>query len=67
MYVPKRVRVNTILDWKGHGELLPMTVMTIRYYDFTRAVPPVPAMNVKSYGLTRAVLIPIYDLTVVLG
>ena len=37
-YVPKRVRGNTICDWKGRGAVPPVPVITKRSYDHTREV-----------------------------
>ena len=45
-YVPERVRENDICDWKGSGAVLPMPVTTILSYDSTRALPPIPVMNI---------------------
>ena len=67
MYVPKRLRHNTIRDWKGHGAVPSATVMTIQSYDCTRAVPQMTVMNIISYNGTREVLRQTYDLAIKLG
>ena len=53
-------------DWKDHGGVLPVPMMTIQSYDSTRSVLPLPVMTIQSYGRTRVVLRPIYNITIVL-
>ena len=65
--VPERLQGSIIRDWKGHGVVPPVPMMTIQYYYSTRAVPPMTVMTIQSYDITRAVLRPIYYLTIVIG
>ena len=44
------------------GAVLPMILMVV-----LGAVPPVPVMTMQSYDCTMSVLIPIYDLMIIIG
>ena len=53
MYVPERSRGINIRDWKGHGALLPVTIINIQSDDCTRAVILVFVLTIQSNDRTR--------------